>query len=74
MPSFLSQYYLGDGNITMNPTTGLTNLQNQTVWTIEMWFNKKSSTMKMQIIQRHTCCWILDLSVLAVTHTASLSD
>jgi hypothetical protein len=40
LPAYLSEYYLGDGRITMNPTTGLTNLQNQTVWTIEMWFRK----------------------------------
>ncbi len=39
-PSFLSHYYLGDGRIPMEPTTGLTNLQNQKVWTIEMWRRK----------------------------------
>ncbi len=28
LPSFMSDYNLGDGRITMSPTTGLTSLQN----------------------------------------------
>ncbi len=38
LPSYSSEYNLGDGRITMSPTTGLTSLQNQTTWTIELWF------------------------------------
>ncbi len=38
MPSFFSQSYHGEGRITMDPTAGLANLQNQTIWAIKMWF------------------------------------
>ncbi len=40
VPTLCSGYALGNGRITMSPKTGMTNFQNQTVWTLEIGFKK----------------------------------